>query len=158
MQKHTEYANEIEWIEKTLSGMLWLKLSYVQSESKSIDNYVNYISSKFFLNKKEINQYDIEERLVVIQSAIKWYKNLKNIIQDDQNLTPNLKKFTTKRLQENLNKSEIAKRSIFFEAEKYGYDILFEGSVFEIKKNKDKINKIWFSEEFNKKRKNIWKI
>lgn len=157
MQNYTEYANKIEWIEKTLAGMLWLKLSYVESKSESINSYVNYISSKFFPNKKEITQYDIEERLVVIQSAIKWYKNLKNIIQDDQNLTPNLKKFTIKRLQENLNKSEIAKKSIFFEAEKYGYDILFEGSIFEIKKNNDKINKIWFSEEFNKKKKKYLK-
>lgn len=71
MKNYTEYANKIEWIEKTLAGMLWLKLSYVKSESESMNKYVNYISSKFFPNKKGITQYDIEERLVVIQSAIK---------------------------------------------------------------------------------------
>ncbi len=157
MKNYTEYANKIEWIEKTLAGMLWLKLSYVKSESESMNKYVNYISNKFFPNKKEITQYDIEERLVVIQSAIKWYKNLKRTIQNDQELTPNLKKFIIKRLQENLNRAKIAKRSVFFEAEKFGYDILFEESTFEIKKNNDKINKIWFWEEFNKKKKKYLK-
>ncbi|MEI7918699.1 MAG: hypothetical protein WCH65_00340 [bacterium] len=39
-------------------------------------------------------------------------------------------------------KAKVAKRSTLFEAEKSGYDIRLEGSMFEIKKNPAKIKNI----------------
>lgn len=157
MNEYKEYATKIEKIESTLVGMIWLKLTYIKTKSDSINKYVNYLSSKFFPNKKTIDQYAIEERLVVIESAIKWYEDLNYMIENDENITPNLKKFTINRLQENINKAKIAKKAIYFEAEKFGYDIIFEWSTFEIKKNKESIDKIWLWANFDERKKEYLK-
>jgi hypothetical protein len=152
MNNYQEYAQKVEWLWKTLTGMVWLKLTYIKSKSDWIDTYTNYLSSKFFPKKENITQYDIEERFTIIESALQEYKEIENEIRNDQYLTQKLKEFLIKKIKESANKAEIAKRSIFFEAEKSGYDILIEWSTFEIKKNQEKIEKIWLQKNFEEKK------
>lgn len=132
MNTYQEYAEKVEWLGKTLTGMLGLKLTYIKTKSEWVDNYINYLSSKFFPKKEKISQYDIEERINIIESSLQDYKQLEIDINNNQELPPNSKEFLLKRIKESSAKAEIAKRAVFFEAEKSGYDILLETNSFEI--------------------------
>src|SRR5574344_1990707 len=103
---------------------------------------MNYISSKFFPDKDKLSKYDITQRINIIESVLQDFDSVKKEIQTDQNIDSDLKSFLLKRIDESSTKAEIAKRSTLFEAEKSGYDIRFEGSTFEIKKNPTKIENI----------------
>lgn len=142
MNTYLEYAKKVEGLGKTLTGMLWVKLTYIKAKSEWIDNYINYLSSKFFPKKEKLSQYDIEERINIIESALWEYNQLENDIKNNQELPPNSKQFLLKRIKESSSKAEIAKRAVFFEAEKSGYDILLDKNGFEIKKNNNKLEQI----------------
>lgn len=152
MKEYTAYTEEITWLEKTLTGTLGLRLSYIKSKSEWIDRYMNYISNKFFSNKENISQYDIEERVSVIESALEEYNILQQDIQANENLDSDIKSFLIKSIEESKAKAEIAKRSTFFEAEKSWYDIIFEWSTFEIKKNANKIKDIGLWTKYEEKK------
>ena len=132
--------------------MLGLKLSYIKQKSEWLDGYMNYISSKFFPDKKDISQYDIAEKVSLIESVLQDFDSVKKEIQTDQNIDSDLKSFLLKRIDESSTKAEIAKRSTLFEAEKSGYDIRFERSTFEIKKNPTKIENIWLWSRYNEQK------
>lgn len=157
MNSYLEYAKKLEWLGRSLAGMLWLKLTYIKTKSESLDNYVNYISSKFFPKKEKISLYDIEERVNIIKSAIQEYILLENEIENNNELAPNSKNFLLKRIKESKLKAEIAEKSIFFEAEKSGYDIILEWWNFEIKKNNQKLEKIGIDKNFDDKKQNYVK-
>jgi len=133
--------------------MLWLKLTYIKAKSDWVDNYINYLSSKFFPKKETISSYDIEERINIIESALEEYRVTKNEIEKDPKLTNSIKEFLFKRIKESTLKANIAKKAVLFEAEKSWYDILFEWNNFEIKKNKEKIEKIGLTEDFENNKK-----
>ncbi len=143
MEKYQQYAEKAQSLGKKLTGTSGLKLSYIKVNSEWLDGYTNYISNKFFWDKKQISQYDIEERISVIESVLQEYDTILNEIDTTQDMDPDLKKFFVKRIEESRTKAEIAKRSALFEAEKSGYDIRFQWFTFEIKKNQEKIDHIW---------------
>lgn len=109
---------------------------------------MNYLSSKFFPNKESLSSYDIAERISLIESVLQDIHDLRYNIENDNDLDSDLKHFLIKRIDESSKKAEIAKRSAWFEAEKSGYDIIFSWSTFELKKNPEKLHKIWLWTEY----------
>jgi hypothetical protein len=152
MGNHLEYAERVQETEKSLTGMNWLKLTYITKKSASLDGYMNYISSKFFPEKEQISLYDIEERSAIIETTIQSYKSIQQEIKSDHVLDSDLKLFLIKKIQESTNKAEIAKISLLFEAEKYGYDINFAGTSFSIKKNQTAIEQIGLWSDYEKEK------
>ena len=149
---YKDYAERIRWLWESMTGMVWLKLTYIASKSDWLDTYTNYISSKFFQKKEKLSSYDIEEKIVFIESTIQAYIRLQEEIQKDENIDSELKLFLFKNIEENKKKAEIAKRSVFFEAEKSGYDIFFSWSRFEVKKNEEKIENMWLPISYNQEK------
>jgi len=155
MNKYKAYAENISGLGSTLTWTTWAKLTYITAKSEWLTTYTNYISSKFFPKKNIISQYDINERIAIIESALHEYTALQHEITIDEDIDQDLKSFLIRKIKENTTQAEIAKRATLFEAEKSGYDILFTWSTFEIKKNQEKIQSMWLNEAYESK-KNIY--
>ena len=143
MEQYIAYAEKLTSLNKMLTETLWDRLTYISKKNEWLDTYMNYISSKFFPKKVTISQYDIEERITIIQSTLLAYDTIKNDIKMDHNLDIEIKDFLIKSIEEVKTKAEVAKRATFFEAEKSWYDVLFTWSTFEIKKNQGRIQNTW---------------
>ena len=86
---------------------------------------MNYISNKFFSDKKNISQYDIAEKVSLIESVLQDFYVVRDTLKNDEHIDTELKSFLYKRIEESILKAKIAKRATLFEAEKSGYDLLF---------------------------------